>query len=342
MSLERIRGLATRIVTQFRRDHRSVGLLFMVPLVLMTLVGLLLDIGQRPLRIGLVDQASDLNVAQIGARVEIQRLEQDEALDRLRAQKLDAVLRTSGSGVELFLEGTNPSTSRAVLAAVSQVAVPGTQPPPAFRVHYLFAGPQFDSLDYFAPVVIAAFAFLLVFMLTAVSFLRERRGGTLERLLSTPIRRVEIVLGYMLGLGLFAMLQSLVILLYALLVLRVRYAGSPWLVFFVTAVLTVGAVNLGIALSALATTELQVVQFIPMVLVPQVLLGEVVWPASELPRGLDILAQLMPLTHANRALRDIMLRGAGLSGITGELGFLVVFAGLMVGLAALTLSREAT
>jgi ABC-2 type transport system permease protein len=123
-------------------------------------------------------------------------------------------------------------------------------------------------------------------------------------------------------------------------VLKIHYAGDLWLVFFFTLLLTVGAVNLGIFLSTFAHTELQVVQFIPIVITPQGLLSGIIWPLSSLPEPLRWLADLMPLTYANEALRGVMVSGDRLSALWLQTSVLVGFAALMVILAASTLHRE--
>ncbi len=250
--------------------------------------------------------------------------------------------------LEIVLEGSNPGQRQAVMFALTGALAQGLQAGPAsaalpaveFETRYIYGGEEFDFLDSFAPVYIAFFAFFFVFLLTGVSFLRERSQGTMERLLATPVGRGEIVLGYMLGFGLFAVVQSAVILLFTIYVLRIHHVGSLALVFLVEALLTVGAVNLGIFFSTYARTELQVVQFIPIVIVPQVLLSGLIVRVENLPLGLQILSSLMPLTYANRAMTDVMVRGLGLSEVTLELVALLGFAVVALLLSALTLRRQ--
>ena len=104
--------------------------------------------------------------------------------------------------------------------------------------------------------------------------------------------------------------------------LRVHYAGNPFVIFLVTALLTIGGVNLGIFISAFARNELQIVQFIPLVIVPQVLLGGLFFPVKTLPVVLYQLANVLPLTYANVALQGVMLKGFGVADILGDLLFL--------------------
>ena len=205
---------------------------------------------------------------------------------------------------------------------------------------YLYGGPEFDAMDYVAPVYIAFLGMFFVFLLACVAFLRERSQGTMERLAATPATRTDIVLGYMIGLGLFALIQVAVILFYTVWVLEIHYLGSLGLLFLVIALLAVAGVTMGILASAFARTEFQVIQFIPLVIFPQALLGGLFWPVSDLPAYLQPFAYLMPLYYANNAMRDVMLKGWGLAEIWPNLAILAGFIAALVVLSALMMKRE--
>jgi len=261
--------------------------------------------------------------------------------------------------IDLRLEGSDPTRSRLIQARVTEAAMkalaglvagelgmPGaaaageSELPVSLTTTYLYAGESFDTMDYVAPVYIAFLAFFFVFLLTCVSFLRERSQGTMERLLATPANRLEIILGYMVGLGLFALVQVAVILFFTIWVLKIHYLGSLWLLFLVVAALAIVGVVLGILASTFARTEFQVVQFIPLVIIPQGLLSGLIWPVDELPVYLQPAAYVMPLTYANRALRDVMLKDWGLADIWPNLLILLGFILVTVALGALTMRRE--
>ena len=236
----------------------------------------------------------------------------------------------------------------ASFASILSLAQAPTSPPAGattsvqIETSYVHGGPQFDTLDYQAPPLIGFFAFFFVFLLTAVSFLRERTGGTLERLMVTPARRAELVVGYMMGFSLLAILQSVIILLVALFVLNINYVGHLAIVFLLVITLTVAGVNLGIFLSTFARNELQAIQFIPLVIVPQGLLTGVIWSIESMPRWLQGVAHALPLTYSNEALRGVMLDGQGLtsSGLLLNFGVLLAFAAFFVVLSSLTLRRR--
>ena len=206
-------------------------------------------------------------------------------------------------------------------------------------VGFSFAN-QRSILDNAAPALIAVFALFFTFILTGVSFLRERSQGTLERLMTTPVGRMDILAGYLLGFLVFAALQSLLILLFTILALKVQYQGALWQIFVVLMVLTVVSVNMGIFVSTFARNEFQVVQFIPIVFAPQIFLSGVILPVEQMPGYFQAIARVLPLRYAVDALRDIMLRGHTLADVTLEMAVLAAFAVVLLALAAATVRRS--
>jgi ABC-2 type transport system permease protein len=190
-----------------------------------------------------------------------------------------------------------------------------------------------------APAFIGFFVFFFVFLLTCISFLRERVAGTLERLQATPIRPHEIIIGYMLGFLVFGLLQGVITLLFTVLVLDIHYAGNLLNIFIVEALLVVLSVNLGILLSTFAQNEFQVMQFIPLIVVSQGLLGGVIWNVDDLPGWLQPFSKVMPLTYSTEALRSVMIKGETLLDVADLLLVVVAFAAGVLVLAARTAGR---
>lgn len=377
MSSRRVRAVARRVVEQFRHDHRSMGLMFVVPLVLLTLIGLLLqpvgsarrapvalvneDRGVAGVSLGGIATEALLSASSLDARVtdaaaaeEALRRAEVYAIVRFGPDFTEEALRSQRLVIGARLEGSDPflnaNTAAALQKAVQEsLASALARTPLAARgggvrldVGYLYGGAEFGTLDYFAPVLIPFLAFFFVFLLTDVAFLRERASGTLERLMATPLRRGELVAGYVLGLSVFALLQSLVVVLFSIFVLNVRYRGNLGAIFLVEAVMVLGAVNLGLLLSAFARNEFQAVQFIPIVMLPQVLLSGILIPIADLPDLLRPLAWLMPLTYANEALRAVMIKGFEVTDalVLRDVGVLALFAVAVAALATTTIRRE--
>lgn len=376
MSLSRVGAIAVRILKQFRHDRRTVALIVIVPLVVMALIGYLIgDSGKEQLPVAVVNldagvetQAGHVSLggeiaAALGRQdqIEVHAVTSEQAaIDQVRSGDVAGALvmpadltrrvLSGGGSVRVVVGGTDPNVQgpvlRATQAAVLSVATSaastvGFQAPPlSVEPVSLAGGPNLSPLDYDAPILLTFFAFFLTFLLTSVSFLRERSSGTLERLMASPVSRLEVLLGYLLGFIGFAMAQALLILGYATWVLDVRIAGSIWLVLLVLVVLLVGVVNLGIALSFYARNELQVVQFMPLILVPQVFLGGLIWPVQTLWPPLRLLSQLLPLTHSTVALRAVMVGGVGFGDVAGRLLALLAFSVAMVALGVLALRKQ--
>jgi ABC-2 type transport system permease protein len=322
-------------------------LLFVAPIVVLTLVGALWGSSAtaqvRVVAVGDVDP--QLFEALRGTEIQLTALDRDAAIEALKDGQADAMIEFADNAATVTVEGSDPTRTGSIVGQVEAALthlildVPLT----AFvKVSYLYGGASYTLLDYLAPVLIAVFAFFFIFLLSAVSFLRERTSGTLERLLATPLTRGELVLGYLGGFALFALLQALVILAFTVFVLKVQYRGNLATIFVVEAVLVVGAVSLGLAISAFARNELQAVQFVPLVLLPQIFLSGLLVPVDQLSDVLRAISTILPLTYANEALRSVMVKGYALTDplIVRDIGILAAFALVMAVAAVLSIRRE--
>ena len=194
-------------------------------------------------------------------------------------------------------------------------------------------------LDRVAPGLLAVFVLFFTFILTGVGFLRERAQGTLERLQTTLVGSFDIMLGYMLGFLIFAIVQTAVILVFTIFALRIEYVGSLWEIGVVLFLLVTVAVSLGIFISSFANNEFQVVQFIPIVLAPQIFLSGVIIPVEQMPALFEWLSVVLPLTYAVEALREIMLLGTDLTTLWLNLAVIAAFSVALLAAAVATLRR---
>jgi ABC-2 type transport system permease protein len=200
--------------------------------------------------------------------------------------------------------------------------------------------PDKSQLNYIAPALLATVALFFSFLITGVTFLRERSQGTLERLMASPVSRLDIVLGYLFGLFVFALLQTLIIFFFTVYAFKVTYHGALWQILVFQIVVIMGSVNLGIFTSTFARNEFQVIQFIPIIILPQVFLGGILWDVSQMPKYLQYISDVLPLTYAVKGLRDIMLTGKSLGGVQVDLWVLLGFTVVTSVLAALSLRRD--
>jgi ABC-2 type transport system permease protein len=382
MSVRRLRALVRRVVAEIRRDRPSLALLFVAPILITGLVAFILRGGQAATVDAIVVSGGGAPANAIATAIGSQLTAHggslttvtDEAAARSRLDAGDAtvvIVLPAGLGaqsagapptIRIITRGLDPTADTAQIGAVTQALVAAASgalgvTPPQVVHETLYGTASTDPIAPYAPAIVGFFAYFFVYILTGVSFLRERTGGTLERLLATPVARGEIVAGYTIGFGLFATVQVALLLAWAIGTVRlgpvgpipafsvglgIATAGSPAYAFLVVLVLALGAVSLGIFLSTFARTELQIIQFIPLVLAPQFLLSGVLFPTSSLPDVLRPLTAVMPLTYAVDGLRQVFIRGADLAlpALQLDLGVLALIALFFAAIASLTIRRE--
>ncbi len=199
--------------------------------------------------------------------------------------------------------------------------------------------PDKRMLDYTGPAILAVLILFFGFLLTGISVLRERSQGTMERLMASPATRLDIVGGYLLGFLLFALIQTLIIFFYMVYVIKINFQGDLWQILVVQVIIGIGAVCLGTFFSVFARNEFQMMQFIPLIILPQMFLCGLLWPVEQMPDYLQWIAKFLPLTYGVEGIRALMLQGQNLLDIGKDIGILAAYAvGLLV-LAALTLRR---
>lgn len=203
---------------------------------------------------------------------------------------------------------------------------------------WLFADtPVFDTVG---PAMLALFPFIVMFLITSISTLRERRSGTLERLLTLPISKLDFILGYALAFGLLAILQAGVAVGFSVWVCGLTIKGSVWLLLVVALADAVLGTTLGLLASAFARTEFQVVQFMPALVFPQVLLGGILLPRAHMPDVLYSISDWLPLSHAIDALNALSTGSEDDAYVGGKLLIIAAFAVGAILLGALTLRRR--
>ncbi len=197
-----------------------------------------------------------------------------------------------------------------------------------------------DTFQTIGPAMLALFPFIVMFLVTSITTLRERRTGTLERLLSMPMGRGDFILGYTLAFGLLAVVQSVVAVSFAIWVCGLTIKGSVWLLLAVALADAILGTTLGLFASAFARTEFQVVQFMPVIVFPQVLLGGIFIPRDQLPEGLKIISDWLPLSHAIDALNAVATDSHDAAYIGVQLLIIGAFALAAIIVGSLTLQRR--
>jgi ABC-2 type transport system permease protein len=205
-------------------------------------------------------------------------------------------------------------------------------------LRYVLNGPGvFDRLG---PILMGVFPFIVMFIVTSVGTLRERSSGTLERLMTTPLGKLDLLLGYALAFGVTALVQAAIVGTIALTWLGLDLRGPTWTLFLVTLLDAWLGMALGLFASAFARTEFQAVQFMPAFALPQLLLAGLFVPRGQMSTALQWAADVMPLTYAVEAMQELTRHDS----VTGTLARdVIVIAGcvlLALVLGAATLRRR--
>lgn len=341
----RIRALVKRIIRQFIRDKRTLAMMFIAPLLILTLVNLVFSSNEYEPNIGVVsDQTMIIKKLETADKAFFAYSNSEAAIEDLEDEKLDALIEVNLSSTKITLEGSNPTANKASIMTIEKALKamsPLTSEQPSIKpdINYLHGSADMETFDYIGPFLIGFFIFFFVFLIAGVSFLRERTTGTLERLLATPLRRWEMVAGYVLGFGIFTVIQSAIIVAFAIYVLDIMMAGSIWFVILITLMLAVTALSLGTLLSAFAKNELQMIQFIPLVVVPQVFFSGL-FNIETMADWLQPLSYIMPLTYGGEAIRNVMIQGGGWGNIYDEVLILAGFSLLFMTLNVLALKKH--
>ncbi|MEQ1735742.1 MAG: ABC transporter permease [Rhodoglobus sp.] len=190
------------------------------------------------------------------------------------------------------------------------------------------------------PAMLALFPFTLMFVVTSITTLRERRTGTLERLLTLPVGKLDVILGYALAFGLLAVLQAAIAVSFAVWVCGLTIEGSVWLLLAVAVSDAVLGTALGLFASAFARTEFQVVQFMPAIVFPQVLLSGIILPRDQLPDVLHAISDWLPLSHAIDALNAVARDDQETAYVGGKLLIIGAFVVAAIVLGSITLRRK--
>lgn len=206
-------------------------------------------------------------------------------------------------------------------------------------LYWVFEGEKQVFQEIGAPLC-GLFPFIVMFLVTSISMLRERTTGTLERLMTLPLGKADILAGYGVAFGILAAIQAVVVVFLGFVVLDLHAAHGAWLV----ALLAIGNAILGMALglfvSAFAQTEFQAVQFMPALIFPQLILCGLFVPRDQMAGFLEAISWLLPLTYAFEALAKATSHKPLGAAFTADVLVIVGVTIAALGLGALTLRRR--
>lgn len=196
-----------------------------------------------------------------------------------------------------------------------------------------------DLFGRFGPALLAMFPFIVMFLVTSVTTLRERSSGTLERLLAMPMDKLDFLGGYAVAFGLVAAVQAALAVALSVGLLGLNVAGPVWLLGLVAVADAILGTALGLLVSAFARTEFQAVQFMPLFVIPQILLCGLFVPRDQMPDVLHAISNVLPLSYATDAMQTLVSSTAT-SDVWRDLGVVAAFGLAALALGAATLRRR--
>ena len=341
----RILAIAKKVMKELLRDKRTLAMMFVAPVFIMWLMNLMfsastavnIKLATQDLPTSLVTKMDNLDHVSVQTYNDIYQAKKDLADEKVDAvisykngeyqvdyANTDAsktsmtrqVLRTSIAG-----EGSNHLMAR-VKQALPQLNLEAKAP--EIKESYQYGDENTSFFTSMIPVLIGFVVFFFVFLISGMALLKERTSGTLERLLATPVKRSEIVYGYMLSYGLIAIFQTAVVVLAAIWLLDVEVVGNLFNVIIVNVVLALVALAFGILLSTLAKSEFQMMQFIPLVIMPQLFFSGII-PLSSMGDWAQTVGKFLPLTYSGDAMSQIILYGRGIGDVLPNIGLLLIF-----------------
>lgn len=345
--MTRLNAIIVKIIRELIRDVRTLALMMLAPLVVITLMYFIFDVNnEADIRIGMPDTTNETFVEGLPEDVEAVPYEVAPILETLlNTDELDAFVEITDEAVNITYKNEDPSRTSAVKQMVQagleamknkqlegiMSALPEEAVLPAVDIKedYLYGSADSTFFDKMFPILIGFFVFFFVFLISGIALLRERTMGTMERVLSTSVRRSEIIIGYLIGFGIFAIVQTTIIVMYAIYLLDMTISGAIGWVFVINILLALSALAIGMFISTFANTEFQMMQFIPLIIVPQIFFSGII-PLDNIADWVSAIGYAFPLRYAGDALTEVMIKGNGLAFIWEDLLALLLFIAVFV------------
>ncbi len=339
-------AMIQRVIIELLKDKRTLALMFLAPLLVLTLMYFIFNSDEdTTLTIGIDNSVS----TQITDSIESNNVKfkdftsSQHIKSKIEHHHLDAFIYQNNQTIHVTYTNEDPSKSasikqllhqsiqknkmndiKKVMVSLPQSAKNKDTKDIQLDNTYLYGDEDSNYFDKMFPILMSFFVFLFVFLISGIALLRERTTGTIERVLATPIKRSEIVFGYLIGYGIFAIIQTLIIVLFSIYLLNINLAGSLAYVILINILLAIAALVMGIFISTFANSEFQMIQFIPIVAIPQVFFSGI-FPLENMSPWLSNIGYLVPLRYAGHALTNIMIKGQGWSNIWFDVLILFVF-----------------
>ncbi len=310
-------SLAKRVIRQILGDKRTLMLMIFAPLLIFTLIYLLLgDSAYKPTIAVNEDKLPEALVTALKEQdadiINVTDADSDPDSYLKENKEVDALFTMSKSGSSITMYEASSKSGEAMQAI--RKALETLNPAMKMDTRYIYGVENESTFQTMGYIFLGVISFFFIFIISGMALVRERNSGTLERMLMTPIKRKSIIYGYTMGYGLFAILQTVILVLFSLYVLDLNSEGNTLWVISIMLLLAIAAVASGEFISIFANSEFQVVQFIPIIIIPQIFFSGLI-PLDTLPYHLGVLSYIMPIYYGCSAIKKVMIYGSGLSGI---------------------------
>ncbi len=349
-SLQRVLSIARKEMRQLRRDRLTFGMIIGIPLIQIMLFGYAINTDVRHLRAAVADESGSQRARQLIADAAASQVI-DVVAQVESARQLEDLLRRGEVSVgvlvprdferrlqdpyrapaQLLVDGSDPVVLGAA-QGLSDIPVEVRQAPPprrrpetatfAVRPYY---NPERRSAVQIVPALVGVILTMTMVLFTAVAIVRERERGNLELLITTPVRVTELMLGKIIPYVFIGLVQVTLVLQIGIFLFAVPVRGS-WLDIYAAAFVFIAAsLALGLLISTMAQNQFQAMQMAFFFFLPSILLSGFMFPFDGMPRFAQSIAEALPLTHFVRIMRGVLLRGASLAEMRGELVPLALF-----------------
>jgi ABC-2 type transport system permease protein len=343
-SLQRIFAIVMKELRQLRRDRVTFGMIIGIPTLQLLLFGYAINMDPRNLDAAVADMSAtaasrqfvqDIAHSQV-IRVKTMATSAQELENLLRRGEISVgifipadyerrLLERGRAAVQLLIDGSDTVVQGAARQIAGQVRLsPYNDQPPAVEIRTYY-NPERRSPVNTVPGLVGIILTMTMILFTAVAIVRERERGNLELLITTPVRTPELMLAKILPYVMIGLIQVSLVLILGHLLFKVPIRGSLLDVYIVSLIFIIANLALGLMISTLARSQFQAMQMTFFILLPSILLSGFMFPFAGMPRPAQLIAEVLPLTHFMRLIRGVVLRGASLSDLSGELIVLGVF-----------------
>lgn len=369
-------SIMNRVLKELFRDKRTLALMFLAPILILLLMSFIFNSNSTTnVDIATVSMPSSINSNLDNTKhVNVTKYSSKKAANKaLKDDKVDAIIQKKSDNYDLTYSNTDSTKTAAVkmafknamtnttistlkskltLASTALAKVQSQMPnaagtttqqkqtssTPKITNHYVYGNSDTGFFDKILPILMGFFVFFFVFLISGMALLKERTSGTLDRLLATPVKRYEIVFGYMASYGILAVIQTIIIVIVTVWLIGIQVVGNIFYVILINLILALVALAFGILVSTFANSEFQMMQFIPILVIPQVFFSGII-PLDSMAGWVKDISYIIPIKYSGDAASRVIMQGQGLGSLGLDFGVLFIFLFVLTILNVVGLKR---